>query len=152
MKKASVSVIIILLLLIACSSEAEQKEVWSKDETFEVEDRTYYGKEGKFAIVKENGESDEAAFPAGPQGRLYSVFFWGDPEELIGKEYTLIATHEEADESIELYKKAISGNSFEDISADAASGAKFGLDKPGLWLMEVLVEGEDFASFIIEAE
>ncbi|WP_028784214.1 hypothetical protein [Thalassobacillus devorans] len=152
MKKASVSVIIILLFFLACSSEAGQKEVWSKDETFEVDGRTYYGKEGKFAIVKENGKDDESDFPAGPQGRLYSVYFWGDLEGLVGKSYTLTATHENADEARELYSKMIGKNTGDHISADAVSGAKFSLGKPGLWLMEVSVEGENFASFIIEAE
>ncbi|MFG6119744.1 MULTISPECIES: hypothetical protein [Thalassobacillus] len=153
MKRAAVSTILMLLILIACTSEAEEpQEVWSQDETFQVDERTFYGKEGKFAIVKENGNENEPAFPAGPQGRHYSVYFWGESDELIGKTYTLTATHEEADESVTLYEWRISGNNSSEVSADASSGAKFGLDKAGLWLMEVTVEGEEFASFIIEAK
>lgn len=96
------------------------------------ENVTFYGTEGKFGVVKVNGEADETEFPAG-QGRLYDISFFEDG--FSGQEYKITATHQDIGDSVELSEQAIGGNQ---------NQAKFGFHNAGLWKIDVTVDGEPY--------
>jgi len=149
--------ILLSLALLGCSNEGTDNEnntkSWKESSTFEVNNQVMYGKKGKFGIFKENGYEPEPEFIAGKQGRLYGVYFWGD-EELVGKKYRMEATYQDNGETKTLYRKEITENNHPSIEADAQSGAKFGFDEDeaGLWRIDVMVDDELYASFVIRVE
>jgi|GEM_PF-5278157 len=55
----------------------------------------------------------------------------------------MVATHLDTDKTVKLYEWDIDNH---------RSGAKFGLDKEGLWKIDVTVDDEPYTSFIIEAK
>ncbi|EDL66405.1 hypothetical protein [Bacillus sp. SG-1] len=133
--------VLILFSLSACSSNNEEI-VWQESEPFIKDNLTLYGTEGEFGITKVNGEEDEPAFPVG-QGRHYYVYLLDDSADFNGKKYTMTATHKETDETVQLYEWGIDNNQ---------SGAKFALDKEGLWKIDVSVDDEHLTSFVVRAE
>ena len=141
LSKFKVLLVLIVMSLSACTSQNEDI-VWEESEPFIKDDLTLYGTEGKFGITKINGEADEPAFPAG-QGRHYDVYLLDDSADFNGKKYNMTATHKETDETVQLYEWGIDNNK---------SGAKFGLDKAGLWKIDVFVDDEPLTSFIVRAE
>lgn len=116
---------------------------WEPNPTFIVDNMTSHGTNGKFGIMKANGESDEPEFPVIGQGRLYLVKFLDDSKDFNGKKYKMMATHKDTGETVRLYEWNIENNQ---------SGAKFGLDKVGLWRIDVSVDEEQYTSFIVEAK
>jgi hypothetical protein len=64
-------------------------------------------------------------------------------EEFNGKGYKMVATHKDICETVELYEWEIDNKQ---------SGAKFVLDKEGLWKIDVSVDDEPYTSFIVEAK
>ncbi|HWL22575.1 MAG TPA: hypothetical protein VNR38_02275 [Ureibacillus sp.] len=129
------------ICLSGCDGE-DDKTTWKESETFHNEKLTLYGTEGKFGVIKVNGEAGEPAFPVG-QGRHYDVYFFDNPANLNGKKYKMLATHKKTKETVQLYEWEIDNNK---------SGAKFSLDKPGLWKIDVSVDEELLTSFIVKAE
>ncbi|KMY54302.1 hypothetical protein AC623_10480 [Bacillus sp. FJAT-27231] len=109
---------------------------------FEVDGQTLYGEEGKFGMIKLNGESGEPAFAVG-QGRHYQLYFLADAEKVNGKLYNMTALHQETGKKVKLYEAVIE---------NAQSGAKFVLDQSGKWKINVTVDKEPYASFVITAE
>ena len=130
--------IILMLTLSACSSQESLE--WEVTPAFTYEDLLLYGEEGAFGIQKVNGTADEHPFLVN-QGRHYKLYFLSPQFE--GTHYKLIATHESDEKSVLLYESTVSG---------IESGGKWGFDKSGLWKLEVWVDGETFAAFIIEAK
>ena len=128
-----------MLLLSGCTEDKE----WTLSPTFNVDNLTLYGTEGKFGIKKTNGESDESEFPVVNQGRLYNVYFLDSAKDFNGKKYKMIATHKDTEDAVELYEWNIENNQ---------SGAKFGLDKTGLWKIDVTIDEKSYTSFVIEAK
>ncbi|MEH6947278.1 hypothetical protein V7068_09440 [Bacillus sp. JJ634] len=55
----------------------------------------------------------------------------------------MLATHKKTKETVQLYEWEIDNNK---------SGAKFSLDKPGLWKSDVSVDEELLTSFAVKAE
>ncbi len=131
---------IVGLLLSGCIEE-EKTVSWELSPPFNAENLTLHGIEGKFGIIKVNGEGFEPEFPV-DQGRLYHVLFLDSSKDFNGKKYKMIALHQDADESIKLYEDTIESNK---------SGAKFFLDKKGLWKIDVFIDDEHYTSFIVEA-
>jgi hypothetical protein len=131
--------ILVVLLLTACASSDET--YWGLSATFTHDNNTLFGTKGKFGIIKTNGESNEPEFPVG-QGRQYHVYFLDDIKDLNGKKYKMMATHKDSDKTVNLYENEIQ---------NMQSGAKFGLNKGGLWKIDVLIDGDEFTSFIVEA-
>ena len=115
---------------------------WELSPTFTYENMTLHGVEGEFGILKVNGESDEPEFPVS-EGRLYHIYFLGSDEDFNGERYKMEATHKDTGETVELYEWGV-GN--------RQSGAKFVLDKEGNWRIDVSVDNEPYASFIVEAK
>ncbi len=130
---------IVCLILSGCSEDG--KADWKTSPTFTKDKMTLHGLEGKFGIIKVNGESDEPEFPAGDQGRLYQLYFL--EKDFNGKNYKMTATHKDTGETVKLYEWAIENKQ---------SGAKFGLDKEGLWKISVVVDEKPYIDFVIEAE
>ena len=54
----------------------------------------------------------------------------------------MMATHKDSNETVNLYE-----NEIQNMQSDA----KFGLNKGGLWKIDVLIDGDEFTSFIVEA-
>ncbi|MDX1806348.1 MAG: hypothetical protein R3267_04945 [Paenisporosarcina sp.] len=131
--------VVLVLLLSGCTEDKE----WTLSPTFNVDNLTLYGTEGKFGIKKTNGESDESEFPVVNQGRLYNVYFLDSAKDFNGKKYKMIATHKDTEDAVELYEWNIENNQ---------SGAKFGLDKTGLWKIDVTIDEKSYTSFVIEAK
>lgn len=104
------------------------------------ENRTFHGIEGKYGLIKQNGEADEPMFPVG-QGRLYGVYFLED--DFDGARYKMTATHKDTGETVELYEWDI-GNK--------QSGAKFGFDEAGIWKIKVTVDDKPYTDFVVEAK
>lgn len=139
MKKNLVFIISVVLLLTACASSDET--YWGLSATFTHDNNTLFGTKEKFGIIKTNGESNEPEFPVG-QGRQYRVYFLDDIKDLNGKKYKMMATHKDSNETVNLYE-----NEIQNMQSDA----KFGLNKGGLWKIDVLIDGDEFTSFIVEA-
>lgn len=132
--------VVVGLLLSGC---VEDKTVnWEPSPTFMADNMTLHGTEGKFGIIKANGEGFEPEFPVG-EGRLYHVYFLDSPKDFKGKKYKMMATHKDTGEIVELYELDIEKK---------LSGAKFFLDKTGLWKIDVSVDDEQYTSFIVEAK
>ena len=132
--------ILVGILLTGCADKDTSN--WKLSPTFTYENMTLHGTEGKFGIIKVNGESDEPEFPV-DEGRLYHVYFLESAEDFSGKRYKMVATHEEIGETVELYEWEIENKQ---------SGAKFVLDKEGLWKIDISVDDEPYTSFIVEAK
>jgi hypothetical protein len=115
---------------------------WKVSSTFTDGNMKLYGTEGKFGIIKANGESGEPEFPVG-KGRLYNIYFLKSAEDFKGKRYKMVATHKDSGETVDLYEWEIENNQ---------SGAKFVLDKEGLWKINVSVDGKPYTSFIVESK
>ncbi|MBT2644332.1 hypothetical protein J7I80_18980 [Bacillus sp. ISL-41] len=139
MKKNLVFIISVVLLLTACASSDET--YWGLSATFTHDNNTLFGTKEKFGVIKTNGESNEPEFPVG-QGRQYRVYFLDDIKDLNGKKYKMMATHKDSNETVNLYE-----NEIQNMQSDA----KFGLNKGGLWKIDVLIDGDEFTSFIVEA-
>lgn len=132
--------VIVGLLLSGC---VEAKTInWEPNPTFIDDNMTLHGTEGKFGIIKANGEGFEPEFPVG-EGRLYHVYFFDSAKDFNGKKYKMMATHKDSGETVKLYEWDIENKQ---------SGAKFGLDKTGLWKIDVSVDDEQYTSFVVEAK
>lgn len=140
LKLLSILIVLLSIFLSGCS-EKEKSIIWNASESFTQENLTLYGTKGKFGMIKVNGEANEPEFPVG-QGRKYDVYFFDKSKEINGKKYKLSAIHKDSKETIQLYEWDIENNK---------SGAKFFLDKAGLWKFTVSIDDEPYTSFIIEA-
>ena len=129
------------LLLVGCSEDNTMD--WKLTPVFISDDMYLDGTKGEFGIRKVNGEVVEPEFPVVDQGRLYQLYFLDSTKDFNGKTYKMLATHKDSDETIELYEDSIENNQ---------SGAKFVLEKTGLWKIDVLVDNEQYTSFVIEAK
>lgn len=128
------------ILLTGCADNDSSN--WSLSPTFTYDNMTLHGTEEKFGMNKVNGESDEPEFPVN-KGRQYNVYFLESIEDFNGKRYKMTATHQNSDDIVELYEWQIDNKQ---------SGAKFALDKEGLWKIDILVDDEPYTSFIVEAK
>ena len=135
--------LVLVLLLLGCTEEKANDGDWNLSPTFNVDNLTLHGTEGKFGIIKVNGESNEPEFPIVNQGRLYKVYFLDSTKDFNGKKYKMIATHKDAGDAVELYEWNIDNKQ---------SGAKFGLDKTGLWKFDVIIDEKPYTSFVVEAK
>ncbi len=140
-------------MVSGCNFFEDQINSEEQSPTFEVDGQTMHGVEEEFGIVKQNGKENEPEFIASDQGRLYRVYFWSD-NDLVGKTYSMEATHTESGTTKELYEWGIDPNDNTSLPGDTHSGAKFGFDEDdaGLWQIDVKVENELYTSFIIEVE
>ena len=129
------------LLLVGCSEDNTMD--WKLTPVFISDDMYLHGTKGEFGIRKVNGEVVEPEFPVVDQGRLYQLYFLDSTKDFNGKTYKMLATHKDSEETIELYEDSIENNQ---------SGAKFVLEKTGLWKIDVLVDNEKYTSFVIEAK
>jgi len=143
-KRKSILLLALVLLLFGCTEDKKANDRdWKLSPTFNVDNLTLHGTEGKFGIIKANGESVEPEFPVG-EGRKYHVYFLDSAKDFNEKKYKLMATHKDTGETVELYELVIE---------DKQSGAKFFLDKTGLWKIDVVsVDDEQYTSFIVEAK
>lgn len=141
LKLLSILIVLFGIFLSGCS-ESEKTTTWNASESFTQENLTLYGTKGKFGIIKVNGEANEPEFPVG-QGRRYDVYFFDKSKEINGKKYKLSAIHKDSKEAIQLYEWDIENKK---------SGAKFFLDKEGLWKFNVSIDDEPYTSFIIEVD
>lgn len=132
--------ILILVGIILSGCSGNTKEDWETSPTFTNDNMVLYGVEGKFGIVKANGEDDEPEFPVG-EGRLYQLYFLEN--DFKGESYKMTATYEDEEETVILY---------EDDITNKESGAKFAIDKEGLWKISVSVDGKSYTDFIIKVE
>lgn len=140
MKKRISLMIIILFILSACTNSDEPN--WGLSATFTNDDKTLFGTKDQFGMMKLNGEDDEPEFPAG-KGRHYKLYFLDNSKDLTGKKYKMIGTHKDSGETMELYQQEI---------MRMQSEAKFGLDQKGLWKIDILIEDEEYTSFVVEAK
>ncbi|TQR15505.1 hypothetical protein [Psychrobacillus vulpis] len=132
--------LVLVFLLLGCTKENDGD--WNLSPTFDVDNLTLHGTEGKFGIIKVNGESNEPEFPV-TQGRLYEVYFLDSSEELNGKKYKMMATHQETGETVKLHEKNIEKEQ---------NAAKFGFDKLGLWKIDITIDEKNYTSFVVEAK
>ena len=139
MKKYISLLIFVMFILTACASSDDP--YWGLSATFTKDGMTLFGTEGKFGMIKMNGESNEPEFPAA-KGRQYKLYFFKNTEELTGKKYKMIGTHKDSDEPIELYENEI---------MSMQSEAKFALNQKGLWNIDIFIDGEEYTSFVVEA-
>lgn len=77
------------------------------------------------------------------EGRLYHLYFLDPLIDVNSKTFTLTATHQGTGENVKLYEWEIQNN---------MSGAKFGIDKKGLWRLNVTIDGQQYASFFVEVK
>lgn len=129
------------LLLVGCSEDNTKD--WKLTPAFISDGMDLHGTKGEFGIRKANGEVVEPEFPVIDQGRLYQLYFLDSTKDFNGKTYKMLATHKDSEETIELYEDSIENNQ---------SGAKFGLDKTGMWKIDILVDNKLYTSFVIEAK
>lgn len=140
MKKISWLLMLVGILLIGCTDEKGSN--WVVSPAFTVDNKTFHGVEGKFGLIKANGEEDEPVFPAG-QGRLYDLYFLESDDHFEGSRYKVTATHKDTGKSLELTEWDI---------GSGQSGAKFGFEESGIWKIEVAVDDKPYTSFVVEAK
>ena len=93
--------ILAVILLTGCAENDTTN--WDLSPTFTYDNLTLYGTEGKFGMIKVNGENGEPEFPVN-KGRQYNVYFFENTEDFNGKRYKMDATHKDTDETAELYE------------------------------------------------
>ncbi|MBO1003656.1 hypothetical protein ACFSKI_12655 [Pseudogracilibacillus auburnensis] len=125
-----------ILFIFGCNG---QDKNWRQNGSVSVADVDYIGAEASFGITKINGDPNEPHFLK-DQGRLYQLSFFDHTDQLVGKTYTLIATHEDTGKIVELYKDEIQGE----------NAAKIGFDERGFWTIDVMIDEEVYTSFVIE--
>lgn len=140
MKKPISLLILVLFILSACTNSDEP--YWGLSATFTKDGKTLFGTEDQFGMTKLNGETDEPEFPVG-KGRHYKLYFFDNSKDLTGKKYKMIATHKDSSKTMELYHQEIMG---------MQSEAKFVLDQKGLWKIDILIDDEEYTSFVVEAK
>lgn len=138
MKRYIFSLLLVGLILTGCADK--ESADWKVSPTFTNENVILYGTEGKFGVVKLNGETDEPAFPA-DQGRLYAIYFLENG--FSGQAYKITATHQDTGELVKLHEQEI---------FNTESQAKFGVNEAGLWKIDVAVDGKPYTDFVVEAE
>ena len=76
---------------------------------------------------------------------VYELYFLGERDDFNfnGRNYKMTATHQDTKEHVLLSEMDIQ---------DSHSVANFGFNKEGLWKIEVLIDGENYISFIVEAK
>lgn len=130
--------ILVGLVLSGCSGNAQSD--WETSPTFTNDSMVLHGTQGKFGIVKVNGEGEEPEFPV-DDGRHYQVYFL--EEDFNGESYKMTATHEDEEEAKKIYEADIDNKQ---------SGAKLGFEKGGLWKIIVLVDEKPYTDFVIKVE
>lgn len=140
--KKSISIVFVLILILLFGCVQEEETVWTQSPTFMHDEMILYGTEEKFGMMRANGEENEPDFPVG-QGRLYNLYFLDSSQNNDGKKFIMTATHQETNETVELYEWDIWNNK---------SGAKFGFDQEGLWKVTVTIEEAVVTDFIVRAE
>lgn len=138
LKQLTGILILVGFILSGCSGNAQND--WELSSTFTNDYMALHGVQGKFGIIKVNGEGDESEFPVN-EGRLYQVYFLEN--DFNGESYKMTATYEGEEETAKLYEADIE---------DKQSGAKLAFDKDGLWKISVLVDEEPYTDFIIKVE
>lgn len=138
MKRFIFSLLLVGLILTGCADK--EASDWKVSPTFTNENVILYGTEGKFGVVKLNGETDEPEFPVG-QGRLYDIYFLEDG--FSGQDYKITATHQDTGELVKLHEQEI---------FNTESQAKFGVNEAGLWKIDVTVDGKPYTDFVVEAK
>lgn len=142
MKKGVISILFLLTINLLFGCVKEEETDWTQSPTFTFKELNLYGTEGKFGMMRVNGEVNEPDFPVG-QGRLYNMYFLDTSLNNEGKKFKLTGTHQDIDETVELYEWDISSN---------ISGAKFGFDQEGLWKVTVTIDDTPITDFIVRAE
>lgn len=141
MKKIIGLLMLVGILLSGCAGKDAPN--WEVSPVFtDDNNKTFHGVEGKFGLIKANGEPDEPEFSAG-QGRLYDVYFLESATDFVGERYKMTATHKESGKTVELYEWDI---------INGQSGAKFGFDESGVWKIDVAVDDKPYTSFVIEVK
>ncbi|MFJ7736627.1 hypothetical protein ACIQ2D_09805 [Lysinibacillus sp. NPDC097287] len=140
MKAISLLFVLCSFLIVGCVEERETD--WTQSPTFIHDEMVLYGTEGKFGMTRVNGEENEPDFPVG-QGRLYKMYFLDASQNNDGKKFKMTATHQDTNETIELYEWDIWSNKSE---------AKFGFNQEGLWKVTVTIEDTLVTDFIVRAE
>jgi|GEM_PF-3144384 len=121
----------------------KQNNQWQPSPTFTAGEVQLHGNPGRFGIQYDTLEAGV--------GRVYRLYFWGKPEE-IGDRYRIVATYKGFDERFGLASSAIEKEANNPANADASSTAKFALDKPGIWRLEVFMDETFFDSIVVEAK
>jgi len=141
--RISLLLLALVLLLFGCTEDKNANDRdWKLSPAFNVDNLSLSGTEGKFGIIKANGESDEPEFPVG-EGRKYHVYFLDSAKDFNGKKYKMNATHKDTGDAVKLYEWNIENKQ---------SGAKFVLDKTGLWKIDVTIDEKPYTSFVVEAK
>jgi hypothetical protein len=131
-----------------CCNTADER--MGADRIFMVNGIQMLGHEGKFGIRKMNRTQDQA-FLISKAGYHVEIYFWGD-KGLFNTKYKLTATKKDTNKTIALYEWPITLGSSSEVGADAQSGAKFGIDEPGLWRLDVSVNDIPFDSVIVDVK
>ncbi|MGM9987916.1 MAG: hypothetical protein ACI35O_11905 [Bacillaceae bacterium] len=145
MKKVLLVCFFMLLYVSGCSNgdnAVTKKDSWSVSPTFSVNEKVAYGKEGVFAITRVNGEDDAPDFPA-DEGRLYSLYFLDDDENIVGKDVEISAISKEDDTTTVIWEGKIDGKT---------TGAKLAVGKEGIYKIVVKVNKEEYTNFIVEVK
>ena len=142
MKKGAFSLLFLLALILLFGCVEEEETDLKESPTFIHDEMILYGTEGKFGMMRANGEENEPDFPVS-QGRLYNMYFLDASQNNDGKKFKMTATHQDTNETVELYEWDIWSNE---------SGAKFGFDQEGLWKVTVTIEDIHVTDFIVQAE
>ncbi|MGZ9584421.1 hypothetical protein [Paenibacillus marinisediminis] len=135
----------LIFLITACTSQTttENQSNWEISSTFEIDGVKVHGKKDRL-IFAPQGESDIS------KGGHFLIYFWGKPDE-IANTYSLIGIHKDTGTKKELYPNWEVSRAENKLGADAGSGAKFILDKKGLWRLEVYMGDKYFDSIVVEA-
>jgi hypothetical protein len=142
----SLAIIAIFIVILSIYLQANKPDLWKVTPAFQAGKLTLYGHEGKFGMVKMNNPND-ALFRAS-RGGLYYLYFWGREADIAGK-YKMTATHKDSGQTVQLYEWPLTkGNN--DAGAVAQSGGRFGLSQPGLWKLDITLNGKPFDKVIVD--
>ena len=133
-----------IFLMTACTDQnnTDNQTNWQLSRTFEVDGIKVYGKEDRLVFMP-RGESDIS------KGGHFSIYFWGKPEEIADK-YKLIGIPDSGTKQT-LYPDWEVSRTENELGADAQSGAKYILDKKGMWRLEVYMGDDYFDSVVVKA-
>jgi hypothetical protein len=138
-----------LLLLLATGCTDSRKEGdWQVSPLFSVHEVTADGRQIEYQMRGEKGRFGfiDAPFVAG-QAQKYMWHFWGNPDELVGKQLVVTAIPQGSKVERQVFTGTLGGAN---LGAVAHTPSTMSLPTPGLWRLNVRVGGKLLGSLVIQ--
>lgn len=132
------------------ASNASLGKDWQETPTFSVAVTTSDGKKVDYVMRGEEGRFGfiDSPFIAG-QSNKYMWHFWGNANELVGKTLKVTGVSQSASTKVDVLTTDLSGPN---NTATAHVPSTMSLPTPGLWRLDVTVDGRPIGSVVVRVQ